>query len=191
MDARTFTAGTLTVHQFPKADWILSSGGHGKTQFALQTQFLIDHLGSPAPRAVICAGSAGSLSPKAEPGHIVVATQTVEHDFRLKFADRPLPSFPGDQALLALMQSSCAKRKDVHFGPIASGDEDIIDEGDARHVYERPARSPSLGREPERARRRSIKFLIWNCGRSLTERMPIQPLILKFISRHLWPFCSM
>jgi nucleoside phosphorylase len=63
-------------------DWraLVAPGGHGKTQFAVQAQYLIGHF--PAVELVICAGAAGSLAPDLSVGDVVVGTETVEHDYR-------------------------------------------------------------------------------------------------------------
>jgi adenosylhomocysteine nucleosidase len=76
-------------------DWraLVAPGGHGKTQFAVQAQYLIGQFSSV--ELVICAGAAGSLAPELSVGDVVVGTETVEHDYRLLFATRPLPRFPG------------------------------------------------------------------------------------------------
>src|SRR5262249_27277417 len=75
-------------------DWraLVAPGGHGKTQFAVQAQYLIGRF--PSVELVICAGAAGSLAPELSVGDVVVGTETVEHDYRLLFATRPLPRFP-------------------------------------------------------------------------------------------------
>ena len=60
----------------------------------------------PSVQLVICAGAAGSLVPKLSVGDIVVGTETVEHDYRLLFATRPLPRFPGPgPSIVALLRS--------------------------------------------------------------------------------------
>ena len=76
-------------------DWraLVAPGGHGKTQFAVQAQYLIGQF--PSTELVICAGAAGSLSSQLSFGDVVVGTETVEHDYRQLFATRPLPRFPG------------------------------------------------------------------------------------------------
>jgi adenosylhomocysteine nucleosidase len=105
---------------------LLALGGHGKTQFATQTQYLIDQF--PTVELVVCAGAAGSLDPAVSIGNVVVGTTTVEHDYRLLFASRPLPRFAGHpQALEDLRQSTghVAGFSKI-FGVIASGDEDVV-----------------------------------------------------------------
>jgi len=58
----------------------------------------------------------------------VVGTETVEHDYRLLFATRPLPRFPGHPpSIEALRRSAKATRNfRVAFDVIASGDEDVV-----------------------------------------------------------------
>jgi len=105
---------------------LIAPGGHGKTQLAVQAQYLIDRL--PSVELVICAGAAGSLAPDLAVGDVVVGTETVEHDYRQLFATRPLPRFPGHgpsiDALRRLMQG--IRGFHVAFDVIASGDEDVV-----------------------------------------------------------------
>ena len=64
----------------PKWRALVTPGGHGKTQFAVQAQYLIGAFQSV--ELVICAGAAGSLAPQLSVGDAVVGTATVEHDSR-------------------------------------------------------------------------------------------------------------
>ena len=118
--------GKLEVHCFPELDITLARGGHGKTQFGIQTQHLLDHENFDL---VICAGAAGALAPEVSVGDLIVATSTVEHDFNNKFLPRPKPRFKGDtqsiEQLKALKLPEA--RFKVHFGIIAGGDEDVIE----------------------------------------------------------------
>ncbi|MGZ3723592.1 MAG: 5'-methylthioadenosine/S-adenosylhomocysteine nucleosidase [Bdellovibrionales bacterium] len=110
----------------------LAVGGHGKVQFALSTQLLIQKLN---PRLVICAGAAGRLAPELTQLDVVVGEVTIEHDFRLRFIDRPLPRFPGDmKSLEKIKRQSTWNGFQVFYGPLASGDEDIIDDGRASEI---------------------------------------------------------
>ena len=110
------------------SDWraLVAPGGHGKTQFAVQAQYLIGRF--PSTALVICAGAAGSLAPELSVGDVVVGTETVEHDFHLLLASRPLPRFPGHgpsiDALRGLAHGITGFR--VVFDVIASGDEDVV-----------------------------------------------------------------
>jgi nucleoside phosphorylase len=77
------------------SDWrtLVAPGGHGKTQFAVQAQYLIGRF--PSTELVICAGAAGSLWSQLSVGDVVVATETVEHDYRLLFASARCRVFRG------------------------------------------------------------------------------------------------
>ncbi|MBV8361886.1 MAG: hypothetical protein JO189_28725 [Deltaproteobacteria bacterium] len=91
-------------------DWrvLVAPGGHGKTQFAVQAQYVISRFSSA--EVVICAGAAGSLAPELSVGDVVVGTETVQHDYRQLFATRPLPRFPATGRRLTLC---VARRKEL------------------------------------------------------------------------------
>jgi adenosylhomocysteine nucleosidase len=118
--------GRLDVHCFPEINVTLARGGHGKTQFGIQTQHLLDHAQFDL---VICAGAAGALAPEVKVGDVIIATSTLEHDYNNKFSNRPKPRFAGDiksiEQLKALNLSNAEFK--VHFGIMAGGDEDVID----------------------------------------------------------------
>src|SRR5215510_8674477 len=82
--------GKLDVCLFPELNLTLARGGHGKTQFGIQTQHILDHAQFDL---VICAGAAGALAPEVAIGDVIIATSTLEHDFNNKFSQRPKPSF--------------------------------------------------------------------------------------------------
>jgi len=109
-------------------DWcaLVAPGGHGKTQFAVQAQYLIGRF--PAVRLLICAGAAGSLASELSVGDVVVGTETVEHDYRLLFATHPLPRFPGHGPSIDALRRSAHRVSGFHvaFDVIASGDEDVV-----------------------------------------------------------------
>jgi len=116
----------LEVYCFPEVNLTLARGGHGKTQFGIQTQHLLDHAKFDL---VICAGAAGALAPEVRVGDLIVATSTLEHDFNLKFSKRPKPSFPGDSKSIEQLKAlnlTDANFK-LHFGIMAGGDEDVIE----------------------------------------------------------------
>ena len=110
------------------SDWraLAAPGGHGKTQFAFQAQYLIDRF--PSVELVICAGAAGSLAPELSVGDIVVGTETIEYDYRQLFATRPLPRFPGHGPSIDALRRSAQGISGFHvaFDVIASGDEDVV-----------------------------------------------------------------
>src|SRR5215472_10969691 len=116
----------IKASYIPQWRALVAHGGHGKTQFAVQAQYLIRHF--PAVELVICAGAAGSLAPGLSVGDVVVGTETVEHDYRLLFATRPLPRFPGHGPSIDALRRSAQGISGFHvaFDVIASGDEDVV-----------------------------------------------------------------
>lgn len=118
--------GKLDVHCFPELNVTLARGGHGKTQFGIQTQYLLDHAQFDL---VICAGAAGALAPEVRVGDLIIATTTVEHDYNNKFSQRPKPQFHGDAKSIEQLKSLKLPNVDfkVHFGIMAGGDEDVIE----------------------------------------------------------------
>lgn len=116
---------------------LLAQGGLGKVQFALRTQHLVDQLEEVG--LVVCAGTGGALANALSVGDVVVGTTTVEHDFNWN-SQKPLPEFPGSEAHLAVLKGRTSWMEGTfgaHFGPIASGDEAILDSKRAQEVYER------------------------------------------------------
>ena len=126
LDSHQDKIGKLDVHCFPELDITLARGGHGKTQFGIQTQYLLDHAQFDL---VICAGAAGALAPEVEVGDLVVATTTIEHDYNNKFSNRPKPQFHGDTKSIAQLRALNLSDAsfNVHFGIMAGGDEDVIE----------------------------------------------------------------
>jgi adenosylhomocysteine nucleosidase len=118
----------------PQWGLALAHGGHGKSQMAVQAQYLIDRFRGGS--LVVCAGAAGSLDPGLSVGDVVIATETVEHDYRLLFATRPLPRFAGDPESLALLRQASAGVSGfrVAFDVIASGDEDVVSAARAAEI---------------------------------------------------------
>jgi adenosylhomocysteine nucleosidase len=118
--------GKLDVHCFPKINVTLAVGGHGKTQFGIQTQYLLDHAKFDL---VICAGAAGALAPEVRVGDVIVATSTLEHDYNNKFSERPKPRFAGDAKSIEQLKALDLwdANFNVHFGIMAGGDEDVIE----------------------------------------------------------------
>src|SRR5215470_3089404 len=113
---------------------LVAPGGHGKTQFAVQAQYLIGRF--PSVELVICAGAGGSLAPELSVGDVVVGTETVEHDYRLLFATRPVPRFPGHRPSIDALRRSARGIGGFHvaFDLIASGDEDIVTSERAQEI---------------------------------------------------------
>jgi adenosylhomocysteine nucleosidase len=133
----TSMIGRLPARVYPSLGLTLVRGGHGKTQFGIHTQHVLDHRGPF--EAVICAGAGGAIAARVEVGDLVIGSTTVEHDYVLRFVKRPLPRFEGDVGLVAALQAAhpadatFATRVDV----IASGDEDVIERTRAEDIRER------------------------------------------------------
>ena len=132
LHARGYTStgikcGRIAALYVAALDLTVAIGGHGKTQFGVQTQHLLDH--APDMEALVCFGAAGALAGDLAAGDVVVATETVEHDYTLRFVSRPLPRFAGDSALLSALRRLPLRDVGfgVHFGVVASGDEDVIE----------------------------------------------------------------
>ncbi|MCP4426720.1 MAG: 5'-methylthioadenosine/S-adenosylhomocysteine nucleosidase [Chloroflexi bacterium] len=124
--------GKLPVVQIPDLGLTLTRGGLGKTQFAVQTQHLLDM--GQSWDLVICAGAAGALADHLAIGDVIVAAETVEHDIRNNMGSPLVPRFSSDaNALTELTQvASAINAFKIHFGPIASGDEDVVE--DSRRI---------------------------------------------------------
>jgi len=134
---RSLTIGRLECHVFDDLAMLFTVGGHGKTQHAVQTQHLIDQMATI--QAVICAGAAGSLRPDLRLGDVVVGLSTVEHDYTLRFVQKPLPRHDADVLLadeFRQVASHMNSKFRMLFVDIASGDEDIVD----------PARAAALAK---------------------------------------------
>ena len=134
--AERATVGKLPVIHFPDLGVTLARGGLGKVQFAVQTQHLLDTCSDW--ELVVCTGAAGALADDVSVGDVVVATATVEHDYNNKFNKRALPKFDGAEAAIAELGSvsHSAKAFSVHFGPIASGDEDVVETERKKALHE-------------------------------------------------------
>jgi adenosylhomocysteine nucleosidase len=126
LTSRSERIGKLDTYCFPEINVPLARGGHGKTQFGVQTQHLLDHAKFDL---VICAGAAGALAPEVRVGDVIIATSTLEHDYNNKFSNRPKPQFAGDIKSIERIKALNLSEADfkVHFGIMAGGDEDVID----------------------------------------------------------------
>lgn len=121
--------GILKLYEFIELGTGVALGGLGKAQFAVQTQYCINRI--DGLKRVFCVGASGGLKKVLNPGDVVIATETVEHDIRKHI--RPLmPRFWSDEAILRQFQTLAERERErgftIHFGPVASGDEDIMSE---------------------------------------------------------------
>lgn len=132
--AENATIGRLAAVNLPDLDLTLALGGLGKVQFGIQTQHLLD--AGAAWGLVICAGAAGALADCLAIGDVVVATETVEHNIK-KVKSLPLPRFKNAAVSWADFSSRYSRTNSfqVHYGPIASGDEDVMDDARKKELH--------------------------------------------------------
>ena len=117
---------------------LVAQGGLGKVDFAVRTIHIVEQ--EPSLDGVICLGTCGALSADLAIGDVVIATETVEHDFNRKLTEGPIPRFDSDQTLLdafRTIQASQSVDLNVVFGPIASGDEGIDSSARARELMDK------------------------------------------------------
>ncbi len=136
IESHETSAGRLSCRSYLDGVLIVAPGGLGKAQFGIQTQHAIDRL--PDRELIVCAGTSGGLRDDLRIGDVVVATETVEHDFKWGMNSKPLPRFPGDEAAIAALETNLTATEmpfDVHFGIVASGDEGIADPRRARELH--------------------------------------------------------
>lgn len=132
---RSQPAGKIQAAFFQDFNLVVALGGHGKVQFVLHTEYLLERI--PKVDLVVCAGVAGGLIEGLSAGDVVIATQTIEHDYKERFDKISPPTFQGDAEFLAWLEPSQKPFKDfaIHFGPIASGDEDIVSPDRAKELH--------------------------------------------------------
>jgi adenosylhomocysteine nucleosidase len=118
--------GRLVAVRVPELGLTVVPGGLGKVQFAVQTQHVLDM--ARTWEVVVCAGAAGALVDTLAVGDVVIATETVEHDIHNHFGPPLLPRFSGAAPVIEPLSGVILPRNTftVHFGPIASGDEDVV-----------------------------------------------------------------
>ena len=125
--------GKLKCSKMADLNTLIAVGGHGKTQFGIQSQYFIDH--SEKCKLIICAGAAGSLNENLNIGDIVIGEKTIEHDYDIKFGAAPLPIFSGHKETIEKFKKlSGTYPFSTHYGIIASGDEDIISNKRAKEI---------------------------------------------------------
>lgn len=105
-----------------KLDSVIALGGHGKTQFALQSQFWVTQFN---PSHLIVTGAAGGLTAGLQVGQLALVTQIIEHDYKTGFNPQPHPPKFTTQTL-ELFTSPPAFAFPVEECLLASGDEDIV-----------------------------------------------------------------
>lgn len=124
LDIQEDAVGRVGVLWLPALGFTVALAGLGKSECAVVTQHLID--AQPGWDLVICAGSAGALDPRLSVGDVVVGTKTVEHDLHNLMGPPRVPRFRADAAAVRSLRRVTPEGFGVHFGPLASGDEDVI-----------------------------------------------------------------
>jgi adenosylhomocysteine nucleosidase len=136
----------IKLHSSSRPAITVSVGGHGKVQYGIQTQYLLSRLSNLT--GVICLGAGGGLAKHLKVGDLVISEKTLEHDYEERFNPTArLPEFSGDPTFLKWAREIRDSRNlilrkpqpefEIHFGQVASGDEDIIDPVRAEELYER------------------------------------------------------
>lgn len=120
------------THFAPDLNTHFARCGHGKVQAAIQTQQILYQLGGI--EHVFCLGAAGGIGKNLKIGDVVVSEKTIEHDFIEKFKPQALPTFATDSATREKLTLYAPTTFAIHFGAIASGDEDITDEKRANEI---------------------------------------------------------
>src|SRR3989338_2452506 len=122
------------IYFLPDKNLYCAVGGHGKTQFGIQTQFLVSQLSEVS--SVFCLGAGGGLSNKVSIFDVVVGVQTLEHDYKERFdTHATIPVFDAAPDLVSKLRLIKQLNFQVHFGSIASGDEDIVNSDRAYELY--------------------------------------------------------
>ena len=125
--------GRANALSFYQGRLLLLQGGLGKAEFGVRTQYALDSLEGVG--GVVCAGVAGALDETLSVGDVVVATETVEHDFNWPRGERP--RFAGYGPFIDAVRDADVQTGGdfaIRLGPMASGDEGVNDIGRAREI---------------------------------------------------------
>jgi adenosylhomocysteine nucleosidase len=126
----------LDADYVPALSTVVAEGGHGKTQFGVQAQYLVERF--PSAALLVCGGVAGALDPSLRVGDIVIGSETVEHDFQQRIVPKPPPRFAADQRALEQMRAVAASRSRrfrVTTDVVASGDVDCVERAQAEAIH--------------------------------------------------------
>lgn len=126
----------LSSYAVPEWDTLITWGGHGKSQFAVHTQYALSEF--PRPKGVLCVGTAGGLNSNLQVGDLVIGDRSIEHDFREKLnPNASMPIFEANVELLRMFNRPPPNLEfNVHVGGIASGDEDIASAQRANELHQ-------------------------------------------------------
>ena len=127
--------GPIQITRYPELNLVCAVGGHGKVQFGIQTQYLIHHF--PDSKRIFCAGAAGGLA-RVKTFDVIIAERTIEHDYTERFDPAPPPFFDGCSIVIGRIKDKAQTLKvsfDIHYGFIASGDEDVVSADRASELH--------------------------------------------------------
>ena len=130
--------GRLDCLSYWNGSLLTARGGLGKVEFAIRTTHLLENATDLS--GVICLGTCGALSRDLAVGDIVLATETVEHDFNRKLTEGPIPRFDSDPLLLATLKATSIALPNgasIVLGGVASGDEGIDSSARARELMDK------------------------------------------------------
>ena len=127
VSGKPITIGRLMGISYREGRVVVTEGGLGKAQFAIHTHHSLEAIRDVS--VALCLGSAGGLTKDLKIGDVVVATETVEHDFNRKLIPGPLPEFGGDTRFISAIRDNRSFESlpfSIEFGRVASGDEAIV-----------------------------------------------------------------
>ncbi len=122
------------IYLLPEKSMAVMVGGHGKVNFALSCARALQFFSGV--EQLWCVGSAGALSSGLNVGDVILAEKTIEHDFKSSVVNHKNPEFQVPNPLLIELKYKAQNAKQIAFGSIASGDEDIVNEERAKMLHE-------------------------------------------------------
>jgi|GEM_PF-3716025 len=120
----------ILVGSLNKFNLVLIISGWGKIKTSSATQLLIDGFN---PKILIHFGTAGAIAPYLKIGDIVCPTSVIEHDVKFLFP-KPLPP---PIHLIQKKLINQLKTTGFLFGPIVSGDCDVIDSNIKNEIFKK------------------------------------------------------
>ncbi len=123
----------ISAHQNKEHALVLAQGGHGKTQFGIQTQFWLQNL--KTVDRIITIGAAGALSKELKPLDLLIVEEIIEHDYHSFFT--PESKSPRFKTSPIVIKDEKKFPYDIHRGALASGDEDIVSVKRAESLFEK------------------------------------------------------
>ncbi len=123
----------ISAHQNKKQGLVLAEGGHGKTQFGIQTQFWLQNL--KRIDRIITLGAAGALCQELKPLDLLIVEEIIEHDYHSFFT--PKAKSPRFKTSPMVLTEEKNFPFEIKRGALASGDEDIVSVKRAEDLFEK------------------------------------------------------